>query len=160
MLIPIEKFQRGDLFEEKEPLPLHCTLMHWFSLEDEDFSERKVRGMLEIICARFGKESIELYSQERALFGPNDDVPVSVLARNQDLNFLHTSLLIELAKEHAKLKELRWVGAGYRAHATDVEGRSFPVGASHKSTHLVLMSRGEDKARRVWGQFHLGVWAF
>lgn len=157
--LPIDEMQNGSIYAQNDPLPLHCTLMQWFELGGE-FAERRISDQIEMICASFGKEKLAVVARERALFGPNDDMPVSVLARGDDLNFLHTSLLLGLAMEHAVFKELRWVGAGYRAHVADVSGRSLALGSTHACDHMALISREENKTKKVTRLYRLGRWAY
>lgn len=155
VVIPIEKMPKGATYVQGEPLPLHCTLMHWFEL-DGFLAPLDAAEQVEITCAALGKEKVVITAEERALFGPNDDVPVSVLSRSNDLNLLHISLLNGLAEKHAKFKEFRWVGAGYRAHVADAAERSLEVGSTHECDHAALVCRSEDGQRKVLRLYPFG----
>ena len=146
--MPIEEMQNGSVYAVGEPLPLQCTLMYWFELDDLRAGGR-ISDQIEMICASFGKEKLVLRPSGRALFGLNDDVPVTTIECSNEISFLHTSLLLALARERARFKELRWVGAGYRPHVSDLPGRSLDVRLTYESGHIALISRGEDKAKMV-----------
>lgn len=147
IVLPIEAMPAKSQYHPGTSLPLHCTVMPWFSLGSMMFS-----GLFcefEEIAARFVPGSIELVSEYPALFGANSDVPVHVLASNPALRELHARLYEWLAETNSVPKEERWVRNGYRPHVSTVEGRDFPPGSRHHPTGLVLISRPPSKIKYV-----------
>jgi hypothetical protein len=128
--------------------------MGWFPL-GEDLSLVDLGNKLLAVARSVEWGGIELMSPKRERFGINGDVPVSVLQRNKVLNLLHTELLIFLAQKGSVPKELQWVGASYRPHVTCAE-RLLPPGCGYVSRQLVLVERGQEKAKLVRGVYPLG----
>lgn len=148
VLLPIEAMPRGTPYPQGQSLPLRCTLMHWFHLGSA-LTPGHLYNELMLLASSGAKDHIELVSEKPELFGPNADVPVHVLQRNEELNLLHTQLLKFLAGVDSLPVELRWIGAGYRPHVATCEGRAFLPGTRHRARFLTLIERGEDKNKVV-----------
>ena len=146
--LPVEPLLPGAQFLPNEQLPLHCTLMHWFNLgPDLTVSDLGIElGRWKHEC-RAGH--IELVSKKPALFGPQSDTPVHVLEPTRALDSLHNWLLIFLIRKRCEFKRLYWVGAGYRAHVSTVNGQQFVPGSRHKATSLALIRRKDDNSKEV-----------
>lgn len=152
LVLPIEPVPLGTSYPPGVSLPLHCTLMQWFKTSgDPDLAA-------EVSAAGVKSGCIELVSLalDRA-FGPKANVPVHVLERDEDLNLLHTRLLVLLAALPSDFSELRWIGAGYRPHVSDTEGRSFAPHTRHACKHVALIERDPDKVKTVRKIFHFGA---
>lgn len=119
---------------------LHCTLMHWFTLP-ATLTEAALKEELRRICFDLCAENIELVSMETALFGPNGDVPVSVLEKNKILDRYHHRLLEYLRSKQCGLPREDWIGFKYRAHVTASNDKVFAIGQRHKVSRLVLLKR-------------------
>jgi hypothetical protein len=154
VVLPVEPFTRGRSHPTGQSLPLHCTVMHWFRLHPE-VSFAALNNKLTVLACWVETGSIELVSQEPALFGPENDVPVHVLERNERLNLLHTELLLFLASIKSAPEQRKWVGAGYRPHVTSTD-KAFAPGQKYVSKHLVLVERGGDKNKIVTAGYRLG----
>ncbi|MEK7628243.1 MAG: hypothetical protein AAB421_02370 [Patescibacteria group bacterium] len=115
-------------------LPLHCTIMHWFL---------SLKGLNAIVDATKDiitmSRPITLVSKRSVLFGPNSDVPVNILARNEARDLLHLKLFRALNGIGVVYTEPGYVGDGYSAHVTTQKGGAFAPGTSHvaKSVYLV-----------------------
>lgn len=159
IVLPIESMPLHTGYEQGKSLPLHCTLMHWFSL-DMRYSRARLWEEVQQVCAQHMYVTgcpgrIELVSEACDLFGPNNDVPVHTLRRNDVLLTLHTRLLMLLTLAYSWPPALHWVGAGYRPHVSTVEGRSFPPGTKHIATRLALVERTSDRVKRIIGRYSL-----
>jgi hypothetical protein len=154
VLLPVEPFRRFDSYPAGKSLPLHCTVMHWFRIRSAA-SYVALNKKLALLASKVDAGAIELVSHEPALFGPNNDVPVHVLQRNERLNLLHTEILLFLALIKSVPEERRWVGAGYRHHVTSTD-KAFGPGQKYVPKHLVLVERGEDKNKIVSIAYWLG----
>lgn len=150
--LPIEPMPVGSEYPDGEPLPMHCTLMHWFTLGHKD-KEEYVVAFIEALACGVGAQGIELVSERRALFGSNKDVPVVVLKPNALLNEMHTELLLSLASRRSGSGHTSWIGAGYCAHVADAHGWSFNLGSVHVATELVLVRRDDEKVKRIVKSF-------
>ncbi len=144
--LPVEAMPLGSRYAAATQLPLHCTVMHWFLTNlplDELLDE------LGEMVAGLGRSAIELVSDYPALFGPHVDVPVHVLHRNEELEWLHTALLIRLAKRYSEPSAYQWIGAGYRPHVTDRGSACFTPERVHRTDRLAVVERFADKSRVV-----------
>ncbi len=143
-MLPLEPMAPGDVYPSSASLPLHCTVVHWFHLG----------GMMEItlcnkvfaLASGVGQKHLELVSKEPALFGPQEDVPCFVLERSEQLQLLHTEMLLALAETRCVFTELRWVGAGYRPHVTSKDQKVFAAGSTYKAGSMVLIKRSHNLA--------------
>lgn len=147
--LPIDDMRVGSEYPPGIPIPLHCTLMHWFRHKPHPI---ELDNLLYVLADGVSQGSIEFISRAPALFGPKNDVPVHVLWRNERLLLLHTELLISLAHADSLPEERRWVGAGYRPHVATVD-RPFSPGQRHSPSELVLIRRGEDMVKEVSERF-------
>jgi len=137
ILLPLEPLTAGRFFQQDEPLPLHCTVMHWFVLSPSTAYEELNDQLFRI--ADETPLAIEIIADARTLFGPNNSVPVCTLQRSPDLELLHTNIFAALARLSSLPKELRWIGAGYRPHVTDLPGEQFR--SRHFVRQLALIAR-------------------
>ena len=89
LVLPVGHHKLGAVYPAGVPLPLHCTLMHWFTFEDPIGQIWLLTEMNEL-CKRL--RDVELVSEAPALFGPNNDVPVHTLRRTESLVVLHNQV--------------------------------------------------------------------
>lgn len=126
----IEPVEVGQVYT---PLPLHCTLMGWFST---DAPLTELENLTREICSR--QKPFEMVSAEPALFGPNCDLPVFTLRPNSTFMALHLELLAHLEGIGAKQKQPSYAGPNYRMHVTTKGERSFSTGSNKTATRVVL----------------------
>lgn len=154
--LPIHPMEVGTMYPPNVPLPLHCTVMHWFKLGPNNSIDQLNSELTRLSGEIRGESSIRLISSLSSMFGPKNDVPVFVLERNLGLEILHTKLLLFLAAAGCLLTELRWVGAGYRPHVATVGRCRFSMGQSHSANEIVLVERGVGGVKTVLSSRPIG----
>lgn len=152
LVLPVDPMRCGDEYASGELIPLHCTLMHWFTFRRISAMWLFKQQLQEITneC-----EPFELVSDQPAMLGPDMNVPVHVLERNQSLAVLHTRIFRLLCIMRSEPSELRWVGAGYRPHVTNVGAKRFVPASRHSVDHIALVERNESKIKRVDSMYWL-----
>lgn len=128
--------------------PLHCTIMHWFSLPPS-FQESSLKEELLVFGLELCRANIELVALEPSLFGPDANVPVSVLEKNETLMQQHQYLLHLLRSKRCSLPREDWIGDHYRPHVTVNNKEVFEIGQRHKVTSLALLKRAVDGSKSV-----------
>lgn len=113
-----------DLDATYTDLPLHCTILPWFTLGRG--YESGLRKKVAVIARR--TTPIELISVAPALFGPNNDTPVHTVKRVQQLVRIHNELKDRYG---AHVFDTHWTGKGYRPHVTTIDDRAFLPGTTH-----------------------------
>lgn len=147
LVLPLEPFEIGDSYQPGTELPLHCTVMPWFAIDDVltfEHLNRRLDSLVSSISCR----DLTLKSLRPALFGPNEDIPVHVLENNETLNMVHTRVLLLLGSMDSFPKDLRWVGAGYRPHVTSTH-REFRPGSVHAARALAVVRRDASEVKEV-----------
>lgn len=92
--------------------PLHITLLANFQVEDiVSFSRR-----LEEYSQRHAAFTVR--SSGEALFGPQQNVRVSLIEQNKSILTTHNDLLSIATEQGSILDEPKFAGTGYRPHAT------------------------------------------
>lgn len=124
--------------------PLHITLLANFQITDIDGFKRGL--------AEFSKQytAFTVRANGEALFGPQQNINVSLIEPSDAILALHNELLSMAARQNAVLDEPGFAGTGYRPHAT--------IQVKHRlqdqevvkidSLSLVDMYPGEDFQRR------------
>lgn len=154
VVLSIDDIPDGQIYSAKETLPLHCTLMHWFTL-DQGLPLGELDVELSNLAITMGG-TLQLITDERKLFGPHNDVPVWTLKRTDELLLLHTRLFAFLAQYESLSKDLRWIGAGWSPHITIVNGWSVRRSERFVAKHMALIERGENKVKLVHAVYPLG----
>ncbi len=144
--LPVEAMPLGSTYAAETQLPLHCTVMHWFLTR---LALDELQAELDEVATSLGRSGIELVSNYPAFFGLHADVPVHVLHRNDELEWLHTAILVRLARRSSEPSVYRWVGAGYRPHVADRGSERFTPERVRRPEHLVVVERLADKSRVV-----------
>ncbi|HEY0010567.1 MAG TPA: hypothetical protein VGB97_01475 [Candidatus Paceibacterota bacterium] len=152
LLLPIEPFSIGDTFESGAQLPLHCTVMYWFKPGWGNMLEAITESLKAV--ALINLADIKLISTMPARLGPKRDISVHLFERDPPLLYLHTAVLLLLAKMNSLPRDLKLAGAGYVPHVTSTD-RAFPPGSECFPRELVLIERGEDGAKKVSARFPL-----
>ncbi len=149
--LEIDPVRIGDAYS---PVPLHCTLMHWFR---STRSAKSVEEMLRFVCS--DHKPIELLSRQHELFGPNKDIPVIVIERNDALYRLHCDLYVMLRAANTEFSELRFVGSKYRPHVTTQKGRAFKPGRrciADTAYIIQAMNSMQFAGKRIVGKCRIG----
>ncbi len=157
--LPVEEMSCGSVIKRTEHWPLHCTVMQWFRVNaTRADSVGRLNNELSMLASL--AKGIELVSEAPDLFGATMDIPVHTLRRCDELNYLHTTLLVYLLQTGSSLMRLRWVGAGYRPHVTTHDGRAFLPGMRHVPTQLLLIKKDTNGTRTIINAHPLGTPTF
>jgi 2'-5' RNA ligase len=142
-----EKLPDGFSFERhRNTWPLHITLVPWFSTTDED----GIIAGLGMLCKDYASFSVEVGGVE--LFGPNQDVEVNVIAKQNEIRTFHITLLDYVINAGAQLEnEQHWIREQYNAHITrhDDHGRASGDIESINSIALVKYDLGSNTCRFI-----------
>lgn len=149
IVIPIEPMEKGAEWPEGTILPMHCTVVPWFTHSFTVCADTLVLPLL-LYSAAIPKGELVLVSDRRAYFGPDNSVPVHTLVRNTHLTKLHTFFFRDLVRAGVDFDPIQWVGAGYSPHVTDTADRQFLPGESFVATHTALIFRKDGIKRVVW----------
>lgn len=108
----LEQLKDGDEFSP-ENYPLHITIVPSFQLERMDDA---LLGKIKQLCSNF--KTFTLTAGEDEFFGPNEEVHVTTMIMNDELQELHNSLVGVLSGAGAVFDEPQYMLENYRAHAT------------------------------------------
>lgn len=109
----VEPSPTGAQFERtRGAWPLHITLATWFSCDDVDGLRQKLGEL-----ANTSRPFVISVGGE-ALFGPNNDVPVNVIADQAEITRLHELLAQTVQASGGEFEPAVWIDKGYRAHIT------------------------------------------
>jgi hypothetical protein len=144
VVLPIEVMPRNVSYAKDMDLPLHCTVMPWFTLPKESLVPLKNKLML--LASGVEEGRIELRLAERQLFGTQ---VVRLMHKNETLQLLHTELLIFLCGCNALPKDIQWIGAGYEPHVAPHEDKKIMSGTLYLPNRLVLVERTADDKQTV-----------
>ncbi len=154
VIVPIESMHVGDVYPKGELLPLHCTIMPWFTLGTH-LDYNKLDGILTKLSQEVKGGVIELVSKYKDFFGPENDVEVHVLEKNDTVTHLHNQLLTLLHEAHVTPISPQWLGKGYRPHITDVSSQ-MQTGDSVKVHSLCILEHAGDRVKRVLKEYTFG----
>ncbi|MDB5189117.1 MAG: hypothetical protein JWL82_74 [Parcubacteria group bacterium] len=152
VILPMRTFlgyeRIGSRYLAGESLPSHCTVMRWFRLAP-NCKERMLRSEMEAWAESVEGPYIELMSERREFFGPEEDRPVHVVAENQLLRQLHATIFAWLTNHAAIFNDPAYVDNGYRPHVSDYGSWSFGVGMRHRFERLDLVKRDRHGYKTV-----------
>ncbi|MDP3999818.1 MAG: 2'-5' RNA ligase family protein [bacterium] len=144
-LKPGERFQASDW-------PLHITVVSPFETGDPETVRNAIGVVVESIRA------FHVTAGNRALFGPNHDIPVNEIRGSAELSRLHENLIRALDRQ-ITLKNPRYALAGYRPHVTHHHGRQAKPGETIAIQAVALVDREPDEkdagVRRVHSVYPL-----
>lgn len=103
-------------------LPLHVTVLSIF------FSEREAEFFVKIIgSVASGFGAIKTHTTQRALFGVDEDIPVTLVEKTDELERLHLRLLKKVT-DTVTFRAPQFTGRNFGPHVTDQSGTSVDVG--------------------------------
>lgn len=149
IILPIEQISLHTQYTAGEQLPLHCTVLPWFTLA-AGYNRERLMQDIDLLCTSYvSSRSIELVAHKPACFGPRHDVPVHVLKDNNNLQELHKTLLLRLSGicHHSECRQ--WIGAGYQPHVTTVGDRVFAPGTRYLADSMALIERTAQRTKAV-----------
>jgi len=131
--------------------PLHITLLPWFSAS----AEQVVRLREQLQKLAFAAAPFTVTVGAEAQFGPQQDIPVNVIADPAALQQLHQALLSLTQLLQISLVNADYVDKNYRAHISRYEGRYANEG-DHIALHdFYLVQVQRDNSCQIIGNFEL-----
>jgi 2'-5' RNA ligase len=132
--------------------PLHITLMPWFSSPTE--RRRELEAALKLLAQATPPASLII--GEPALFGPNKDIPVQLVAEAGKLRPLHQGLLDLL-----KLLQLpltaghSFIGPEYTPHVSQYEDRRTEPGQRVEASDFYLVELQRNNTCQITARYEL-----
>lgn len=130
-------------------LPLHLTHVDSFRADlDPAEMEARLQGALA------GQKAFEAKALKDELYGPNKDIPVTVLELTPELKALHAIIMDLLQIEGAFVKNPHFHREGFRPHVSIYEPRRVTVdeGILIRDISIVAkLSEEENAMRRILG---------
>ena len=115
----IKPADKGTVFER---IPLHVTLLHWYSLPHGN--QTIINNAL--VNQTYRIAPLELVGAEREKFGSNHDVPGTKLHIG-GLAAFH-AMALEIAQKQGAVIHSPYIGEHYAPHVSDLGDEQFPVG--------------------------------
>lgn len=132
LLTPVNK---GQTFDK---IPAHVTLLPWVNVErarHEDFGAR-------LLLAINQHSPLTLVGEEKAFFGPNNDIAVRNLSKTA-LELVHQDVLRVAADFDPAILENPWVGNNYAPHVTYVNGQGIEQAEKKCISELQVIGKKE-----------------
>ncbi len=130
-----------------KPSELHITILPWFALETEE------EPFIDWFYKHFAQiKAFEATVAEPMMFGPNKDVPVSLVTPKDKFLQLHQLALSWFGELGARWAERDpYVGDDYKPHVAQRHGLVLEEGQKIKISSLVLFkaNRREDHIRTI-----------
>lgn len=145
LVCTLDQVEVGDIF--LNGTPLHVTVQPWFTIRENSKQDLKLT-LAQYAATQF---PFTITGGERALFGPDDDLPVTKVGEGAtQLAALHLATL-ELIKKMGGVVESRWIEDKYVPHVSDryQEGRSLQPEESVVIRALQLVRRDPTGGKRV-----------
>lgn len=140
----LEEPPKSGVFDMKN-WPLHVTIVPRFSCSGDiseltSLAEQTVQDL----------DPVSTTVSEEALFGPEENIPVSLLMMTDELRAMHQLLYDKLVEHGAVFDEPQYCGAGFQAHATVQESGKLNKGDNVIINELSLidMFPGQDITQR------------
>lgn len=140
----LDDFEVGTQFK---PSALHITVLPWFALETNE------APFVEWFYKHFGQiEAFDAEADRRSMFGPQRDVPVSIMEPEEKFMELHQLALSWFGAVGARWAEKDpYVGDDYVPHVSQRRGYVLREGQKIRIDSLTLFkaNRREDQIRTV-----------
>lgn len=133
--------------------PLHCTLLGNFSTKA---TQEKVIDRVEKVA--ISHEAITIEISKDTLFGPNADLPVSLVLPTRHIHEFHISLTSRLEPLGITYDHPQYIHAGYRPHITVQEEARVSEGDIISIDNIALVDvtpEGNETQRKVIKYFKL-----
>lgn len=135
-------------------LPLHCTLMPWFT---SDHTPAEVLKAIADIA--YTQPPVELISGPNDLFGLEKDVPVNLILNKEPVHELHMKLYEALKSLGIEDIQSQWIGPDYVPHVTRQSSGRFEEGRKHIARKLYLVEAlvpDELQQKKIISKIFLG----
>lgn len=142
VVLPLEPLAAGDAFAASA-WPLHVTLVEPFETTRDGASVARLLGPA---LDGFTADGVESF--DRAMFGPRQDVPVTLVRDDGSLDAMRTRVLDALREADVDVARAR---LHYRPHVTDSSSDSIPPGRTVALSQVALVDLRppEGAARRT-----------
>lgn len=140
----LEDIEEGVSFASSD-WPLHITLIDTFAIDwNVETLQNKVVEVARV------QNSTSTNGVKSEYFGPNKDVHVILLEKNEDLKTIHYALLQILKEGDLRLNDPQYSEDGYLPHSTVQKHRQIKVGDTVSVNNLALidMFPNEDPYQR------------
>ncbi len=146
----VEPRQPGDRFRRTRlDWPLHITLVPWFSVK----SETAVIPELDSLVSNYPQFPVTV--GQDAMFGPDKNIPVSIVATPEPCRKLQDILVKALRYHGAIFASERWIGAEYRPHITHHGSRRDQAGDTEHVRSITLVRLADQQTCEVVRHFTL-----
>lgn len=123
-------------------VPLHLTVLSWFvrlSKASEELTASSIQEFTQKL------EPITLIGAERSMFGPEFDVPVTILEKSDQITQLHVGLMAVAGA----VVNSQYSGADkYSPHVSDTDSCTFRVGQEQLLDRITLVRRTDSSSDR------------
>lgn len=144
----LENYPKGKCFSE---WPLHITVVFYFNLEGND--ENEIIEHISKIAQDIGP--IYIKAGDTAMFGPNNDIPVTKLHDDGKLILLHNHLISELTKLGCHFTDLTYID-DYIPHISHIETQKGPASYTINSLSIVKkLSENIKQNKKVIAKINL-----
>lgn len=135
----LETPPKSGVFDMKN-WPLHVTIVRNFSYTGNISA---LTSLVEHIARDL--KPISTTADKEALFGPEENILVTLLMMTDELRAMHQLLYDKLIERGAVFDEPQYCGAGFRAHATVQESGKLNKGDSVMIDELTLIDMFPDQ---------------
>lgn len=149
LISSFERLNNGDSFEGNN-WPLHVTLLTWFDVPT-DF-DGFIAALSEL---QHRLQPIRIKGGEKALFGPDENIPVRLIGDVNNLRVIQEKILAVVSSFGCHVWNESFVGAGYRPHVTDTTLKTFDKDETALLTTMNLVKGDTEGERVVVGSFDL-----
>ncbi len=119
----LHDFENTSIGKKLSAWPLHCTITPFFITDS--ISETDIIGVSKAVVEAF--DPIEINSGKKALYGPNENIPVLEVKDNQNqLHKLHNSLIFYLGFSSCRILDYSYALDNYSPHVTLKNNQSLP----------------------------------
>jgi 2'-5' RNA ligase len=147
----VESFAEGRRFcRTRTGWPLHITFIPWFTVPSE------ADILQELGTAAAGYAAFSVRVGEGALFGPERDVAVNVIATQEPCRTLHDALVELLRCHNASFISEQWMGEAFRAHITHHGERRREPGDTEAVNTITVVRLVDPDTCEVVRHFKLG----
>ena len=135
----LKPLSEGDKVSRRK-YPLHVTVVPWFKLGSA------IKENLFTSISKVTKETkpFQFSVEDEALFGPENDVPVNLVAKNEDLTKLHLKLAYKIEASGAII-ESNYAKDLYRPHISHTGALRTQPGDTYLLDDLALLQLLPDE---------------
>jgi 2'-5' RNA ligase len=146
----LEQQAVGSYFDRKR-WPLHITLLPWFGATQPQHEPLR-RGLSQLALTM---PPITVAVGEQAMFGPNHDMPVHLVANKTELQSLHQALLGLTKLLQLPMQNPQYTGPDFTPHVSQYEDRHVNIGDTITVGDVYVVQLIEGRTCQIIGRFEL-----